>query len=938
MKVQTGWLQSHISKEVTTKRMAEALERSGVEIEQILYSKKLDKNIKVGLVKKVAQHPNADRLKLAEVEVGSRVLNIVCGAPNLEKDQKVAVAMPGTTLPDGSLIKESTIRGQQSQGMICSPKELAIGEDHDGILVLDPHLVNGKTLCDIWPNEDILDVTTPANRPDLHSVIGLAREIVAQTGGEVVWPEMVEERTGKSELPVDIKDVVRTPRYVVEKYSVDNSKPSPGWLQARLIGSGVRPINLVVDITNFVMLEMGQPLHAFDASKVHPPICVRQAKPSEKLITLDGVTRVLTAQDLVITDTKSILALAGLMGGLASQITPETTEIMVESATFDGSSVRHTAVRQSLRTEASSRFERRLPVQLAPLALARASRLLQELAGAKPLSATSDQLHVWPWIQRVGARSSRLTKLFGAPLSQDTIVKSLRGLGFEAEVFDIAKAARSHLGTPYLMGARYRTHGTNAFDCSYFIDYLYSRIGKVVGHNVVGQFHEGRPVHSGELKPGDVLFLEGETHPEHFDYYYVSDPTTHTHKRVEVRPAQRKRAGHNGLYVGDGQIIEAGKFDISQGKWTQLPKDQQSVRLIPVDEYLKHPSYLGARRFVDDLEDYVALTVPWWRPDVRLEEDILEEVAKIVGYDDLPATLPPWHPSKVTFDRRNPGVWQIKNILQALGLFEVNTYSFVSAEQLDGFGMKRSGHLKLKNPLSVEQAYLRSDLLPSLVTATAANGRYSEEFGIFEASRVFLKRGAGELPDEPNMIAIAYKVPQGGYFKVKAVLDRMSRELGLETEVKPAKVGLGELSGTVKIGGKAAGRIGLVGPDALTRHKLSGEIGFLELNLDNIVTQMQPPKYQTISRYPGIIRDLSLVVPQKLTWAEIKSAVEPLGLGILSYQGEWHGPGIEDGHKSLTIRLEMIAADRTLTDDEADKRAAKVMAELERRFKAKSRS
>lgn len=930
MKLQNGWLQEYLSKEISTKKMAEALEQSGVEIEQIVYSKKLNRNIKVGLVKKVVQHPNADRLRLAEVSAGSKTYKVVCGAPNLEAGQKVALALPGTVMPDGLKIERSTIRGQESEGMICSPKELSIGEDHSGILVLDTSLPTGKTLCDIWPSDDILDVTTPANRPDLHSIIGLAREVAAQTGGEAAWPEMAGERTGKEELRVDVKDNVRTPRYVVEKYAVDNSKPSPGWLQSRLIGSGVRPINLVVDITNYVMLETGQPLHAFDAAKVKPPISVRRAKAGEKLTTLDGIDRKLNSEDLVIADAKGAIALAGVMGGLSSQITPDTKEIILESATFDGASVRHTAVRHNLRTEASSRFERRLPVQLAPLALARAGWLLMDLAKAKPTSGVTDHLQVWPWIHRIGVRPSRLSSLFGAELSQKTVVKHLRSLGFEASPFDIATEAKSFLGTPYLMGARFKTHGTSAFDCSYFIDFLYSRIGKIVGHNVVGQFHEGRPVHSGELQPGDVLFLEGETHPEHFDYYYVSDPVTKTHRRVDVRPAERKRAGHNGLYIGGGQVIEAGKYDLSDGRWVELPAKDQSVRLIPADHYLKHPAYLGARRYIDNPDEFVAITVPWWRPDVRLEEDILEEVAKIEGYDSLPATLPSWHPREVSFDRRNPRVWQIKDALKALGLFEVNTYSFVSEDQLRLHGHTLSDHLKLKNPLSLEQAFLRSDLLPSLATAVARNRRYADEFGVFEVSRTFIKGAAGELPLEPTLLGVAYKSPHGGYQGAKSALDRLGHELSLQFAVKAAKnLGLEPHCGEVKADGKTVGRIGVVGSKALRQLKLTGEIGFLELNLDKIVTQIRPRTYQPISRYPSIIRDVSLLVPQTVRWDQIVSAV-PESAGRLSYLEEWHGSGIEPGHKSLTIRLEMSSPDRTMTDEEADELAAKAVKALER--------
>jgi phenylalanyl-tRNA synthetase beta subunit len=923
MKVASEWLNEFLSTEVSAPAMAEALEKAGIEIEQIISSIKLDKKIVVGFVKKVVQHPDADKLKVLSVDVGDQgVKEIVCGAPNVRTGLTVAVALPGSALPNGHRIERAVIRGQKSDGMICSANELGVSDDHTGILELGGELAAGRKLCDIWPESEILDIKTAANRPDLQSVRGLAREVAAQKG-LVLKEEPLMPWPGKSTVvSVVVSEKALTPRYIAGDLLIDIEAATPKWMVERLESSGVRPINVVVDVTNYVMLETGQPLHAFDATKVKLPISVRLAEKGEQLLTLDRVERALSGSDLVIADELGPIALAGVMGGARTEVSMSTKRIILEAATFDGPSIRKTAKRHGLRTEASARFERRLPVQSAEAAIRRAAGLLADLARAKPAGALNDQLHIWPWVQHIGVRSSKLTKLFGKELSRQAIAKSLERLGFEAEVFDIAKEARKHLGKPYVWGAKFKTDGAEAFDCSYFVDYVYSLVGVMPGHTAMAQYEYGRPVHTGELKPGDVLFRGGPW--------------------VKLKAEERKGVSHNVIYIGDGKVIHPRDYTRSkQGDWERMPEGERKVVEEPSEVVLNDPQYLGARRYVEDLDDFVAVTVPWWRPDVRTEEDVLEEVARIVGYNSLPATLPPWRPANFEPDRRWPLLWRLKNAMRGQGLFEVMTYAFVSGEQLDRLGLDKKNHLKVKNPLSIEQEYLRSSLLPSLLMAVSKNVNYAKEFGMFELSKVFEPTKLGELPHESPRIAVIQRRPDGAYLEVKSALDLLEREFGLNFEIRQVKIAAGlhpHFAAEVFLGGRAVGVIGEVHPGILREYKVPGSVAYLEVDWEALASSIKGPEYRHVSKFPPAYRDLSILVKTDTAWQEIRNAVNELGVGRVEFLSDYYGNELPAGCKALALRLEMSSMDSTLTDNEADVRLAKVMKALEKKVAARPRT
>jgi phenylalanyl-tRNA synthetase beta chain len=343
--------------------------------------------VRVGHVLERAPHPNADRLSLCRVDLGEgEPLEIVCGAPNVAAGQKVAVAPVGTVLPDGTRLKKSKIRGVTSQGMICSTRELGLGDEHEGILVLDAGAPVGVPLPEVLPSGSrVLEVGITPNRGDTASVLGVAREVLAHFGGTLRIPETLPPESGpaaRDAVRVTIEAPDGCHRYVARVVRGVEVGPSPGWLVGRLEASGIRSINCVVDVTNYVLLEFGQPLHAFDLATLRgAEIRVRRARPGEKLATLDRETRELDAEDLVIADAERAVALAGVMGGADTEVTATSRDVLIESAHFHPTSVRLSARRHGLRTEASYRFERGVDREGVRRAADRCARLLAEIAG-----------------------------------------------------------------------------------------------------------------------------------------------------------------------------------------------------------------------------------------------------------------------------------------------------------------------------------------------------------------------------------------------------------------------------------------------------------------------------------------------------------------------------------------------------------------------------
>lgn len=769
MKVSAEWVNTFLSKPLKTQPLADAMELAGIEVEEVVLAKPFDDKIVVGRVVGLEPHPNASKLKLAEVDVKNTTLSIVCGAPNIEKGQVVAVAQVGSTLPDGTKIEQAVLRGVHSHGMLCSEAELGLSSDHSGIMVLAADAAIGSKINNILKQHDVIDIKTAANRWDLNSVIGIAREVAAQTNQKLAknYPEQLKSSTTQG---ASIAKPELAGRFMFVRLKVKTDKASPQWLVQRLQAAGVRSISPIVDATNAIMLQYGQPLHAFDASKVEGDIQVRLAKKGETLTTLDGSERKLDPADIVIADAKKVIGIAGVMGGGNSEIDDSTTEILLEAASFHPASIRKTAIRHGLRTDASARFERGIPVDLQPRALNAAIDLLKELVDAELVGEPIDIIQHKPTQTVITANPERINSFLGLDLTSKQVTTELAKLNFVSE------------------------EGTK-----------------------------------------------------------------------------------------------------------------------------------GA----------VSVSAPWWRPDVTMEEDLAEEVIKLVGYAKLPATIPAWRPQAVAFDGRWSKLWQAKGVLRSLGLFEVVTYSFISEDDIQRLGWNTKDFLKLQNPLSSEQAYLRETMLPSHLNTLARNRTYAKSFGIFEFSKTYFKQGEGKLPQELAGLGVMTASPTGGYQKVKGALDRLAREFNLDLVVKPSAfdkhIAHPTRSGWVMLGGEPVGLIGQLHPSLIQQYKIRGEVGYLELNWDKLVQATSVKAYQPLSRFQQVERDITVVVDRELTWAEVQRALkdEPM-----SFVGDYYKGDLPEGKKSMTLRLKLVRDDRTLTEAEVTAEVERLGAELHKRFKA----
>ncbi|MGI6140287.1 MAG: phenylalanine--tRNA ligase subunit beta [Caldicoprobacterales bacterium] len=440
-----NWVKKYVEVDMSSKELADKLTMTGSNAEEVITLREGISNVVVGKILSVEPHSNADKLLVCKVDVGTETIQVVTGAGNVAAGQLVPVALHGSKLPGGITIKRGKLRGVESQGMLCSGEELELkdsdypGAETDGILILQEYYPPGMDIKEALDlGGEVIDFEITSNRPDCLSVVGMAREIAAATGKSWSMPEIVlSPGVGsiENELQVEVENPDLCPRYLARVVKDIKIQPSPRWMRRHLAAAGVRPINNIVDITNYVMLELGQPMHAFDLDRVEGrKIIVRNARPGETLVTLDDKQRNLTPDMLVIADTGRPIALAGIMGGANSEITGETKQIVFESALFDGASVRMTSKKLGLRSESSSRFEKGLDINMALTAVDRAAQLVQELGAGTLVEGRLDVLGASTEKRKLTIQWEQINKLLALNLTAEQISGILTALGLEISV------------------------------------------------------------------------------------------------------------------------------------------------------------------------------------------------------------------------------------------------------------------------------------------------------------------------------------------------------------------------------------------------------------------------------------------------------------------------------------------------------------------------
>ncbi|HEX2294264.1 MAG TPA: phenylalanine--tRNA ligase subunit beta [Actinomycetota bacterium] len=435
MRVSLAWLREFVDVDVPIGALQDMLDLSGTKVEKIHRPGEGIEDVVVAQVQEIDPHPNADNLTMVTVSTGDGSQRVVCGARNFAVGDKVALARVGARLP-GMEITERKIRGEVSAGMLCSASELGVSKDHSGLLILPEDAGLGDDVVrTLGLDDSVFELEITPNRPDCMSVVGVAREVAALTGNELRLPpgDVTVEDDLAAPVSVRIEDPAGCPRFVARYLTGVKVGPSPQWMAARLVAAGVRPVSNVVDVTNYVLMELGQPLHAYDAAKVPGmEITVRRARAGEALTTLDGVERSLHPDDLVIAGRDEVLGIAGVMGGAGSEVSDETTEVILECAYFDHAAVAYTSRRHGLRTEASARFERGADPEGPPLAAARAARLMSELAGARVGARVVDEYPAPVERPAITLRPQRTSRVLGTDVPTDRQARHLRSIGIDA--------------------------------------------------------------------------------------------------------------------------------------------------------------------------------------------------------------------------------------------------------------------------------------------------------------------------------------------------------------------------------------------------------------------------------------------------------------------------------------------------------------------------
>lgn len=795
MLVPVKWLRDYVNIDKDTQEFADMMTMTGSKVEKVEFYGKETNGVEVCKILEIEQHPDADRLKVTKVEVANgQVLQIVTNATNINVGDYVPVARIGAVLPGDFKIKKGKLRGVLSEGMFCGAEELTIPsqyvEEHkkDGIYILD-HQDSFELGMDVREvlgiNDALIEFEITSNRPDCRSIIGIAREAAVTLGTELKFPKIkVNGSDEEMNFEIDIQtDLCK--RYCGKVVKDVKVGPSPYWMQRRLIEAGMRPINNIVDITNYVMLELGQPLHAFDLDDIkYDKMIVKMAEEGEKFTTLDGVERTLTSDMLVIGNQDKTLDLAGIMGGENSEIKDNTTSIFIEGASFAKENIRATSKKLGLRTEASSRFEKGIDINLAQMAVERACQLIEELECGRVLNGMLDYYPQKEEVQKVTVNPERINKLLGVNVPMDQFIKILEDLEFKCN------------------------------------------------------------------------------------------------------------------------LIASNKLE---------------------------------------------LEVPSFRLDITEDADILEEVARIYGYENIPAADLEGNATAGIKTENQKFIDKVKANAIACGLNEILTYSFVSPRGVDKINLpqddEKRNFVKIMNPLGEETSVMRRTLIPNMLDVLSTNIAHKvEEASAFECGNTFTPQNG--LPVETKQLCVGMYGKEVDFFSLKGVIETILNNVGLkEFEVEPETNNLTFHPGRcakIMYNNICIGTFGELHPDVIENYNLGQRVYVAEINVDLVFENLNLVKrYIPLPKYPSTSRDIALIVKDEVFVKQIEDIIKTNGGGLVeSYKlfDVYKGSQIEEGHKSIAYSITYRSAEKTLTDEDVAVVHEKILSELSEKLNANLRS
>ena len=783
MQFSENWLRTFVNPAMDTQALSHALTMTGLEVEALTAVAPVFEKIVVAEIISAVKHPDADRLQVCQVNVGNETLQIVCGASNARAGLKAPCALVGAELP-GISIKQAKVRGVESFGMMCSSKELGLATEASGLLELPADAPVGQDIRDYLDlNDHLITLKLTPNRADCLSILGIARDVVAMTGAPLTLPEVVPATINSAKrMDVSVNDDHACPAYygrVIE--DVNALAKTPDWIARRLERSGIRTISALVDITNYVLLEMGQPMHAFDLDKLQGNITVRFAQKEEHLQLLNGNSVKLAQDDLVIADESGAIALAGIMGGEPTSVTDQTQSIFLESAFFNPDTIAGKARRLGLSTDSSYRFERGVDFGHTQQALERATALVLSICGgqAGPVTQVVGQL---PKRHQVQLRYARLQSVLG-------------------------------IEVPYA---------------------------------VVGQ----------------LLTQLGFTYTDHQQVFLVQAPS--------------------------------------------------------------------------------------YRFDIAREEDLIEEIARLYGYDKIPAITPHANLAMLDHSERKLHVSRIRDLLQTQGYQEVITYSFVDESwELDLVG--NAEPIRLKNPIASNLSVMRSHLWGGLLDTLGYNlNRKQERALLFEIGSSYHAQQANYV--EAHQIAglfygdfqpeqWAADKREADFYDVKATVDMLTQHKAEYRHETHVALHPGQTA-RIYIDGKAQGWLGKLHPKWQQHYNLAKSTFLFELNMPALL-ESKVPQYQEVSKFLGVRRDIAVIVDANIEVQSMIQAVKYANIPLLQHIqlfDVYQGKGIAENKKSLAFLVLIQDTHKTLVDTEAEAAMAQLLKILENRFGAELRN